>query len=161
MFSNNSFTTAVECHYWLSWFLIHHYRHHHWQNCPFLPLSFVRSFCQIATVFHFFGFCYCHFFLQNRVVNLTSNPQTGGIGICVYVPSDRVAQLYPQALGSLFVASYDNLSSRTVALGSTQPLTEMSTRNLSVGKKRPALRLTNLSPSVSLLPRKCGSLDVS
>jgi hypothetical protein len=31
-----------------------------------------------------------------------------------------------------------NLSSRTMALGSTQPLTEMSTRNLPGCKKRPA-----------------------
>jgi hypothetical protein len=31
-----------------------------------------------------------------------------------------------------------NPTSRTVALGSTQPLTEMSTRNLPGGKERPA-----------------------
>jgi hypothetical protein len=34
-----------------------------------------------------------------------------------------------------------NPSSRTMALGSTRPLTEMSIRNLSVGKGRPAGRL--------------------
>jgi hypothetical protein len=33
-----------------------------------------------------------------------------------------------------------NTSSRTMALGSTQSLTEMSTRNLPGGKKRPAAR---------------------
>jgi hypothetical protein len=38
-----------------------------------------------------------------------------------------------------------NPSNRTVALGSTQPLTEMSTRNLSGGKKRPARRADNLT----------------
>jgi hypothetical protein len=38
-----------------------------------------------------------------------------------------------------------NLSSRTVALGSTQPLTEMSIRNLPGGKKRPAPRADNLT----------------
>jgi hypothetical protein len=32
-----------------------------------------------------------------------------------------------------------------VALGSTQPLTEMSTRNLPGGKKRPARRADNLA----------------
>jgi hypothetical protein len=32
-----------------------------------------------------------------------------------------------------------NPSSRTVASGSTQPLTEMSTKNLPGGKRRPAL----------------------
>jgi hypothetical protein len=48
-----------------------------------------------------------------------------------------------------------------VALWSTQTLTEMSTRNLPEGKGQPALRLTALQLYVSLLFRKCGSLDVS
>jgi hypothetical protein len=38
-----------------------------------------------------------------------------------------------------------NPSSRTMALGSTQPLTKMSTRNLPGGKKRPALRADNIA----------------
>jgi hypothetical protein len=37
-----------------------------------------------------------------------------------------------------------NPSSRTMALGSTQPLTEMSTRNLPAGKGRPARKANNL-----------------
>jgi hypothetical protein len=38
-----------------------------------------------------------------------------------------------------------NPSSRTMALGSTQSLTEMSTRKLPGGKKRPARRADNLA----------------
>jgi hypothetical protein len=38
-----------------------------------------------------------------------------------------------------------NLSSRTMALLSTQPLTEMSTRNFPGGKKRPARRADNFA----------------
>jgi hypothetical protein len=38
-----------------------------------------------------------------------------------------------------------NPCSRTMALGSTQPLTKMSTRNLPAGKKRPACRADNLA----------------
>jgi hypothetical protein len=38
-----------------------------------------------------------------------------------------------------------NPSSRTMTPGSTQPLTEMSTRNLPGGKKRPARTADNLA----------------
>jgi hypothetical protein len=38
-----------------------------------------------------------------------------------------------------------NPSSRTMALGSTQPLAEMSTRNLPVGKGRPVRKADNLN----------------
>jgi hypothetical protein len=42
-----------------------------------------------------------------------------------------------------------------MALGSTQPLTEMSTMKLPGGKGRPALK------AVGRVSRKCGNLDVS
>jgi hypothetical protein len=47
-----------------------------------------------------------------------------------------------------------------MALGSTQPLTEMSTRNPPEGKRRPARKADNLT-AVSRLSRKYGSLEVS
>jgi hypothetical protein len=47
-----------------------------------------------------------------------------------------------------------------MALGSTQPLTEMGTRNLLGGKGRPARKADNLT-AVNGLSRKYGSLDVS
>jgi hypothetical protein len=46
-------------------------------------------------------------------------------------------------------------------LRSTQPLTEISTRNLPGGKRRPTRKLKTSPPSLSRLPRKCGSLNVS
>jgi hypothetical protein len=49
-----------------------------------------------------------------------------------------------------------------MALGSTQPLTEMSTRNLPGGVKGgQRMGLTTSPQPVSQLPRKCGSLDIS
>jgi hypothetical protein len=48
-----------------------------------------------------------------------------------------------------------------MALGSTQPLTEMSTRNLPGGKWRPAHRADKLTTSVGRLSRQFGNLKVS
>jgi hypothetical protein len=46
------------------------------------------------------------FILQSKVVSLTFNPHPGGPGPCIHAHNDRVAQLYPQATGSLYVAFY-------------------------------------------------------
>jgi hypothetical protein len=54
-----------------------------------------------------------------------------------------------------------NLSSCTMALGSTQRLTEMSTRNLPGGKKRLARRADNLAATCEPNVWKCGSLNLS
>jgi hypothetical protein len=49
-----------------------------------------------------------------------------------------------------------------MALGSTQPLTEMSTRNIPGGKGRPVRKADNLTATCeSIVYRKCGSLNVS
>jgi hypothetical protein len=44
-----------------------------------------------------------------------------------------------------------------MALGSTQPATEMSTRNIPGGKGRPALKADLIAMCVSRLSRKCGA----
>jgi hypothetical protein len=47
-----------------------------------------------------------------------------------------------------------------MAFGSTQPLAEMSTRNLAGGKGRPARKADNLTAICEPLSRKCGRLNV-
>jgi hypothetical protein len=54
-----------------------------------------------------------------------------------------------------------NPSSRTMALGSTQPLTETSTRNLPGGKKRPASRADKVAAICEPNVWKCGNLNLS
>jgi hypothetical protein len=57
--------------------------------------------------------------------------------------------------------NWPNPSSRTMALGSTQPLTEMSTRNLPGDKKRPARRADNVAAVYEPNVWKCGILNLS
>jgi hypothetical protein len=51
-----------------------------------------------------------------------------------------------------------NPSSRTMALGSTQPLTEMSTSNLHAGKGRPTRKADNLTAVCELIVQKMSEL---
>jgi hypothetical protein len=60
-----------------------------------------------------------------------------------YATSPKVAGSIPDEVIRIF--SWPNPSSSTVALGSTQPVTEMSTRNLPGGKGRPACKADNLT----------------
>jgi hypothetical protein len=55
--------------------------------------------------------------------------------------------------------NWPNTSSRTMALGSTQPLTEMGSRNLPGGKGR-SERKADLTTICEPLSRKCESLNV-
>jgi hypothetical protein len=59
-----------------------------------------------------------------------------------YAKSRKVAGLIPDEVIGFF--NLPNSSSRTLVLGSTQPLTEMSTRNIPGGKRWPALKADNL-----------------
>jgi hypothetical protein len=60
-----------------------------------------------------------------------------------YATSRKVAGSIPDEVIGFF--NLPNPSSRTMTLGSTQPLTEMSTRNLPGGKGRPARGANNLT----------------
>jgi hypothetical protein len=75
----------------------------------------------------------------------------------VYKPEGRGFAVPDEVIGFF---NWSNPSSRTMALRSTQPLTEMSTRNLLGSKGRPA-RKADLTAVYEPVSRKCGSLDVS
>jgi hypothetical protein len=60
-----------------------------------------------------------------------------------------------------FFSNLPNPFSRTMALGSTQPLIEMSTRNVPEGKGGPAGRADNLTTiHEPIFYTECGSLDL-
>jgi hypothetical protein len=60
-----------------------------------------------------------------------------------YATSRKVASSIPDEVIGFF--SLPNPSSRTMTIGPTQPLIEMSTRNLPVGKERQARKADNLT----------------
>jgi hypothetical protein len=70
-----------------------------------------------------------------------------GYGVAYLVEALRYkpegAGSIPDGVTIFFI--WPNPSSRTMALGSTRPLTEMSTRNLPGGKGRPARKADNLT----------------
>jgi hypothetical protein len=77
------------------------------------------------------------------VAKLGTAPQTCGAAVAQLVEALR----YKPA-GRGFDFHWHNPVGRTMALGSTQPLTEMSTRNISCGGKRGRyVWLTTLPPS--------------
>jgi hypothetical protein len=59
-----------------------------------------------------------------------------------YATSRKVAGSSPD---EVIFPNWPNSSSRTMALGSTQPLTAMSIRNIPWGKGRPARKADNLT----------------
>jgi hypothetical protein len=66
------------------------------------------------------------------------------VGWGAMVQKGRSRVRFPLTL-LLFFSMYLNPSSRTMAMGSTQPLKEMSTRNLRSGKTRPVRKADNLT----------------
>ena len=79
---------------------------------------------------------------------------------CNYLPthcatSRKVAGSIPDGVIGIF--HWHNPSGRTMALGSTQPLTEMSTRNISWGSMRPVQRADKLTTLMCRLSWNMGT----
>jgi hypothetical protein len=70
-------------------------------------------------------------------------PRGSLVGLGTMLQTERSRFRFP--MRSLDFFNLSNPSSRTMALGSIQPLTEVSTRNLPGGKGRPARKTDNLT----------------
>jgi hypothetical protein len=79
-------------------------------------------------------------FLPDLFQFISHHPTLNGIDA---VTSRKVASSISDQVIGFF--NLPNPPSRTMTVGSTQPLTEMSTRNLPGGKRRPARKADNLT----------------
>jgi hypothetical protein len=81
---------------------------------------------------------------ETKILFPPGNPGARGSWLRYYAKSRKVAVSIPvEVIGFFF--NLPNISSRNMALGSSQPLTEMSTRNLPAGKGRLACKADNIT----------------
>jgi hypothetical protein len=79
-----------------------------WQSSPFGATAFLRRFYKIVSAFHFFRFDTTIFFTEQGRQPCVQPPNMEGQVPVFISPRNGVTQLYPQALGSLFVVFHDS-----------------------------------------------------
>jgi hypothetical protein len=103
--------------------------------------------------------CWLNYIMRIQVNRNQTYSDTGSVvGWGTVLQTGRSPVRFPDEVNFF---NLPNPSSRTMALGSTKPLTEMSTRNLSGGKKRPARRADNLAAIYVPIVWQCGSFNLS
>jgi hypothetical protein len=84
----------------------------------------------------------------SRVAEWPMARQDGLNSMKLVYASQKIASSIPEFTGFF---NWPNPSSRTMALESTQPLTQMSTRNLPGGEGRPARKADNFTAICELI----------
>jgi hypothetical protein len=105
-----------------------------------LHLHTVKSASSFPSLNQKSYFTFCLQISANSLLCLGARGNAVGWGTRLQAGRSRVQV----PMRSLDIFNLPNPSSQTTALGSTQPLTEMSTRNILGGKGRPARKADNL-----------------
>jgi hypothetical protein len=120
------------------------------------PLAFCNSFASIWIEYYSFHLLMIVVLLKKTFILIISlilffnfwgpcnTCRAVGRGTAIQVGRSRVR--FPKGVIGIF--HWHNPSGRTMALGLTQPLTEMSTRNISWGQRRPVRRADNLTTTL-------------
>jgi hypothetical protein len=105
----------------------------------------IRLGVLVLTLAHRHAFILCTLCKEHIIIFICSSPEARGSVVGWGTMPQAGSPLVRFPMRSLRIFNWPNPSSRTMALGPTQPLTEMSTRNLPRGKGRPARGADNLT----------------
>ena len=131
---------------------------HRWRYSPIRTFASVTNFSQSAIFFtspSTISFCFCYYLYVHSsticclvvfLVDWTAVAQW------LRCSNRKIALSIPAGVNGFFI-DMKKPSDRTMALGSTQPVAEMSTESISCGQRRPVRKSDNLPQSYAVVTK--------